>query len=224
VREARVAAPLPPPAGNSIVLYAGATSSRPPLIPAGRPTRVQENLRREAERIARLDIDYNQSWRPPGEKEAWRMDCSNTVRYLYKKAIGIDIPRTASSQYHELRQKGRAWVVPLDANKQPSMDYLANYLQPGDLLFWENTYKPVRTPPITHVTVFMGSDEKGRWIMFGSQSGAQEGFISDDHGGPDLYVFDPLSPSGGYTTGFLGLSEVTGRFVAHARPLPDSSL
>lgn len=181
------------------------------------PNEAQARLLAESETLAKLDLGYDESWVPPGESKAWDMDCSNTSRYLYKKAVGIDLPRTASDQYYNLKIQDRAWDVPLDANDQPDVAYLQRNLRVGDLLFWENTYKPQRDPPITHVTIFLGTDEKGNWIMAGSQS-SSVGKYGHTKGGPDIYVFDPLKTAGGYSTWF-GFVHKTGHFVAFGRPL-----
>ena len=96
------------------------------------------------------------------------MDCSNTSRYLYKVTTGILLPRTASDQYYYLHQQNKAWDVPDAANGFADCNYLRKNLKVGDLLFWENTYRPERQPPITHVMIFLGTNEKGQWIMAGS--------------------------------------------------------
>jgi cell wall-associated NlpC family hydrolase len=145
------------------------------------------------------------------------MDCSNTSRYLYKITAGITLPRTASDQYYYLRQQGKAWDVPSDSSGWPEGDFLRRNLKPGDLLFWENTYKPERQPPITHVMVFLGTNEKGQWIMAGSQS-SRGGEHNRRNGGPDVYVFRPSQPCGGYTT-WMGMVHHKGRFCAFGRPL-----
>lgn len=181
------------------------------------PTEAQTRLLAESENLAKLDLGYDESWVPPGESKAWDMDCSNTSRYLYKRAVGIELPRTASDQYYNLKQLDRAWDVPLDANDQPDLAYLHRNLRVGDLLFWENTYKPQRDPPITHVTIFLGTDDKGNWIMAGSQS-SSVGKYGNTRGGPDIYLFDPLKQAGGYSTWF-GFVRKKGHFVAFGRPL-----
>ena len=159
-------------------------------------------------------IDYNDDWRPPGERSAWVMDCSNTSRWLYKTVAGIALPRTASDQYYYLHQQGKAWDVPQDDYGLPDVAYLQRNLKPGDLLFWENTYRPERSPPITHVMVFLGTNERGQWIMAGSQGSGGEHGRRD--GGPDVYVFRPSQPCGGYTSWFV---HHKGRFCAFGRPL-----
>ncbi len=177
----------------------------------------QARLITESENLAKLDLRFDQSWVPPGESSSWDMDCSNTSRYLYKKALGIQLPRCASDQYYDLKVQNKAWDVPLDSKDQPDLAYLERNLQVGDLLFWETTYKPERDPPITNVTILVGKDEKGNWIMAGSQSGSF-GKYGTKRGGPDIYVFDPTKPAGGYSTWF-GFVHKTGHFVAFGRPL-----
>ncbi len=160
-------------------------------------------------------IDYDDNWRPPGENSSWVMDCSNTSRWLYKSVAGINLPRTASDQYYYLHQQGKAWDVPPGPTGWADVNYLQKHLKPGDLLFWENTYRPERQPPITHVMVFLGTNEKGQWIMSGSQ-GSRGGEHNRRDGGPDVYIFRPSQPCGGYTSWFV---HHTGRFCAFGRPL-----
>ena len=162
-------------------------------------------------------IVYNESWCPPGEARAWAMDCSNTARYLYHVAAGIRLPRTASDQYYYLHLQNKAWDVPQLASGFADCNYLRHNLKAGDLLFWENTYRPDRQPPITHVMVFLGTNSRGEWIMGGSQSG-RGGEHNRRRGGPDVYVFDPTKPCGGYST-WMGLVHHQGRFCAFGRPL-----
>lgn len=184
------------------------------------PNEAQARLLAESENLAKLDLGYDENWVPPGEDKAWDMDCSNTSRYLYKKATGIDLPRTASDQYYNLKIQDRAWDVPLDGEDKPDVAYLQRNLRVGDLLFWENTYKPERDPPITHVTIFLGTDANGNWIMAGSQS-SSVGKYGRTRGGPDIYLFDPLKTAGGYST-WLGFVRKKGHFVAFGRPLASS--
>jgi LysM repeat protein len=167
--------------------------------------------------LGNRDIEYNDSWRPPGEVHSWDMDCSNTARYIYRVATGIQLPRTASDQYYYLHLQNKAWDVPQASDGFADCHFLRQNLKPGDLLFWENTYKPDRQPPITHVMVFLGTNGKGQWIMAGSQTG-KGGEHNRSHGGPDIYIFDPTKPCGGYTT-WLGMVHHQGRFCAYGRPL-----
>ena len=171
----------------------------------------------QARALGNKGIEYDDDWRPPGESRAWTMDCSNTSRYLYKVTAGIQLPRTASDQYYYLHLQGKAWDVPLNDYGLVDTTYLREHLKPGDLLFWENTYRPERQPPITHVMVYLGVNDKGQWIMAGSQS-SRGGEHNRPGGGPDVYVFRPSQPCGGYTT-WMGLVHHHGRFCAFGRPL-----
>ncbi len=171
----------------------------------------------EARALGNQGIEYDEDWRPPGESHAWTMDCSNTARYLYKVTTGIQLPRTASDQYYYLHLQGKAWDVPRTESGWPDCNFLHRNLKPGDLLFWENTYRPERQPPITHVMVFLGVNERGQWIMAGSQT-SRGGEHNRSNGGPDIYVFRPTQPCGGYST-WLGLVHHQGRFCAFGRPL-----
>lgn len=167
--------------------------------------------------LANQGLEYNEDWRPAGESHSWSMDCSNTTRYLYRVATGIELPRTASDQYYYLHLQNKAWDVPQLASGFADCNYLRQNLKPGDLLFWENTYRPERQPPITHVMIFLGTNARGDWIMAGSQS-SRGGEHNRRHGGPDIYVFNPTRPCGGYTT-WLGFVHHQGRFCAYGRPL-----
>jgi LysM repeat protein len=169
----------------------------------------------EARALGNQGIGYDEAWRPPGESRSWEMDCSNTSRYLYKVTANIMLPRTASDQYYYLHLQGKAWDVPTISGGLPDTAYLRDNLKPGDLLFWENTYRPERQPPITHVMVFLGTNAQGQWIMAGSQ-GSHGGEHNRRNGGPDIYVFHPSAPCGGYTSWFV---HHRGRFVAFGRPL-----
>jgi LysM repeat protein len=172
---------------------------------------------REARALGNQGIEYDEDWRPPGESRAWTMDCSNTSRYIYKVTTGIQLPRTASDQYYYLHLQGKAWDVPQTSGGLADSNFLRQNLKPGDLLFWENTYRPERQPPITHVMIFLGTNDKGQWIMAGSQS-TRGGEHNRSNGGPDIYVFRPSQPCGGYST-WLGLVHHQGRFCAFGRPL-----
>ena len=171
----------------------------------------------QARQLGDAGIGYDDDWRPPGESHSWTMDCSNTSRYLYKVTTGIELPRTASDQYYYLHLQGKAWDVPQGENGVADINYLRTNLKPGDLLFWENTYRPERQPPITHVMIFLGTNDKGEWIMAGSQS-SRGGEHNRNNGGPDVYVFRPDQPCGGYTT-WMGFVHHKGRFCAFGRPL-----
>jgi cell wall-associated NlpC family hydrolase len=154
-----------------------------------------------AQSLSDQGVSYNARWTPPGSIQSWNMDCSNAARWFYLDAAGHDLPRTASSQYETLRQQRRLWRV-----NAKSTSWFKN-LKPGDLLFWENTYKPKRKSPITHVMVYLGRAADGSLKMAGSQGSR----------GVDIYTFRPQVAYGGYNW-FLWFKR-QGRFVAFGRPL-----
>lgn len=64
-------------------------------------------------------------------------DCSGFVRYILGATNGISLPRTATEQYY-------------NGKKVPE-----GSLQPGDLVFFKNTYKH----GISHVGIYVGGGE-----------------------------------------------------------------
>jgi len=153
------------------------------------------------------NIDYREKVKLPGEKEPWMMDCSNTIRYIAKDALGLKISRVASGQYWELDQAGKITQAPWQSGKvdtQKLLDQMAS----GDLLFWEWTYDIKRSPPITHVMIYLGRDKKGIPRMAGSSSGK--------NGGVGIYRFDPNTNMGG-VRGILGGYKRKAKFVGFGR-------
>jgi cell wall-associated NlpC family hydrolase len=157
-------------------------------------------LESRARWLAGQGIPYARPWTPPGESKPWTMDCSNTVRWLHREHRGEVLPRTSSGQYEFFRSRGRLRRVPPDAAR------LARALRPGDLLFWEHTYRPQRKPPVTHVMMYLGRDRAGRMWMAGSQG----------RRGVGIHEFRPRQRMGGYNW-FLWFRR-EGRFVGFARP------
>ena len=201
--------PIPPSSAQTTVIRRQFPEHEPAETPAAGERRSPEFLA-AARRLSAQRIAYNGAWTPPGQRSAWAMDCSNTARWLYREAADLELPRTASDQYESLRLANRLWETPRDDTSRPEKleRWLAARLQPGDLLFWENTYKPVRQPDITHVMIFLGRDTTGHWLMAGSQSTQ----------GVSIYKFNPHAVKGGYSAWF-GLVRRHGRFVAFGRPL-----
>jgi len=196
--------PLQP--GMQVQIPDGAAIETPPLIAAVPPASASPAIAPRssvADAIAlptSLEIRYNGGWKPPGESSSWKMDCSNTARWIVRATQGVELPRTASGQYESLRQKKRLWRV------RPNARALRKALRPGDLLFWEHTYRPVRKPPVTHVMVYLGTDSSGRMQMAGSQGSR----------GVDTYTFDPTLKMGSYP--FFLWFRREGSFVAYGRP------
>ena len=174
---------------------------------AGSAVHADEALRQEAAALKARNIRYGGSYVPAGETAPWRMDCSNAVRYLLRKSRGIELPRTASEQYNFVRQRGKLRRVGGLFGGVPDTSWWARRLRPGDLLFWEHTYRPQRKPPVTHVMVYLGRDGRGNLLMAGAQNSR----------GVDIYRLQPRVPYGGYRGGFLGLFKKQGRLVAYGR-------
>ncbi len=165
-----------------------------------------ERLEAEARALQSGGYAYGASALLPGEASPLKMDCSNTARYLVRRTRGILLPRTASDQYIYVRRHGQIKrALGLFGGTHPS-SWWARRLKPGDLLFWEHTYKPKRQPPVTHVMVYLGRDENGRPLMFGAQNSR----------GVGIYQLQPQVVYGGHG-GFLGLFRKKGRLIAYGR-------
>lgn len=168
--------------------------------------RTDPGLWSAAQALQAQSLGYGASIVPPGEAAAWRMDCSNTARYLLRETRGVELPRTASEQYNFVRRNGRLKRVGGLFGGVPDTAWWAGRLKPGDLIFWEHTYKPQRKPPVTHVMVYLGRGERGELLMAGAQNSR----------GVGIYTFRPRVAYGGHG-GFLGLFKKKGRVVAYGR-------
>lgn len=98
------------------------------------------------------------------------MDCSGTICHLLKTQNIQDAPRMAHTTYLWLESAGN--LRKLSRVHDPAHPDLQR-LRPGDLLFWEGTYKVKdRNPPISHVMLYLGSlKSDGRGVLFGASSG-----------------------------------------------------
>lgn len=123
------------------------------------------------------------------------MDCSGFVRYVFKKSLGINLPRTAA----EMAKVGKRVNI--------------NELQPGDLIF----FKTMGGSRISHIGMYLGNnkfiqsprtgeniqitDLSGYWVKHyvGAKRVVQEN--SDDSGNSTLENYqdirDEALPSGG---------------------------
>jgi len=176
------------------------------LFPAAAGVCADSALTAAAQSLQAQGIGYGGSFVPPGEDSAWRMDCSNAARYLLRETRGVELPRTASEQYNYVRRNGRLKRAGGLFGGVPDSGWWAKRLRPGDLLFWEHTYKPQRKPPVTHVMVYLGRGESGELLMAGSQNSR----------GVGIYKLKPRVPYGGHG-GFLGLFKKKGKLVAYGR-------
>jgi cell wall-associated NlpC family hydrolase len=134
------------------------------------------------------------------------MDCSNASRWLVRQWRGVELPRTASEQYKYVRARGSLKRAGGLFGAVRDTSWWAQSLRPGDLLFWEHTYKPQRKPPVTHVMVYLGRGERGELLMAGAQNSR----------GVGIYKLKPRVPYGGHG-GFLGLFKKKGKLVAYGR-------
>jgi len=182
-----------------------------PLEGEAQLTREQFDRLMETTRwLSSHQIEYRESIHLPDEEGEWMMDCSNTVRYLYRRALGVDLPRVASGQYWVLDQRGLVFPAPYREDGTVDTPELLGGLASGDLLFWEWTYDIKRRPPITHVMIYLGRRADGTPMMVGSSSRT--------NGGVGIYRFDPNAPMGGVRN-FFGGWKHKARFVGYGRPL-----
>jgi hypothetical protein len=95
------------------------------------------------------------------------MDCSGVINYLLKSIKNTSVPRDSYDMYMWLLRKGKIHHVTNDNFHS----YQFNALKPGDLLFWTNTFRTNRKPPITHVMLYLGKNKNNEPLMFGSSDG-----------------------------------------------------
>ena len=142
------------------------------------------------------------------------MDCSGFVRYVFKKSLGINLPRTAA----EMAKVGKRVNI--------------NELQPGDLIF----FKTMGGSRISHIGMYLGNnkfiqsprtgeniqitDVSGYWIKHyvGAKRVVQEN--SDDNGNSTLEnyqdVRDEALPSGGGGRSYARSHRGRSRHGAHS--------
>jgi cell wall-associated NlpC family hydrolase len=96
------------------------------------------------------------------------MDCSGFVYYVLTQAGLHDVPRGASGQYTWVRKAGKFRAV---ISRQLD-GFELDELKPGNLLFWNDTYKMDRDPPVTHTMIYLGREKSmGNRVMVGSSDG-----------------------------------------------------
>ena len=195
------------------ILLAFGVGCLPVLAQAALSPEQHQKLIETCRWLAKQDLAYSQSWQPPGHPYVITMDCSNTVRFIVWKVLGLNLPRTASSQYVYLQQRGKVRAVPLRSDGKVDPEALVSQMRSGDLLFWEWTYNVPRDPPISHVMIYLGRKKDGQAMMAGSSQRAD----GERGGGVDVYTFDPNAPSGN-ARNFFNFITHRGRLVAYARP------
>jgi peptidoglycan DL-endopeptidase CwlO len=132
------------------------------------PARVQDLIRKSLD-LTKQDLKYTYGSADPIRGG---MDCSGTIYYLLKEMGIPDVPRQANEFYIWVR-KAQNFHAVISTNPET---FELNDLRPGDLLFWTGTYSINRDPPVTHVMLYLGVDERnGQRIMMGSSEGRYYG-------------------------------------------------
>jgi cell wall-associated NlpC family hydrolase len=116
-------------------------------IKASLPGGGNEKVVDTALQIASQGLPY--VWGGDGPQEGG-YDCSGFTHAVYAKN-GINIPRTAQTQYDYCKNQGTLFTD-------------INSAKPGDLMFFNNPY-PKKTTPIGHVMIYLGNGK-----MVGAQS------------------------------------------------------
>lgn len=118
---------------SGTISWQAPTASAAPLSSADRGARIVS--------IAYNYVGYRYVY---GGSSPRGFDCSGFTSYVYR-SVGISLGRSASAQYYSGTHVSRA------------------NLQPGDLVFFANTYKP----GISHVGIYVGN---GRFINAANES------------------------------------------------------
>lgn len=130
------------------------------------PAAIQK-LIQEALSLTEKKLTYQFGSNSPGNAG---MDCSGSVQFVLK-SVGIEaLPRSSFGFYEWALARGE--LVQTEA-VHTTEDPAFEKLKPGDLLFWTGTYETAkRTPPISHVMIFLGHlKEDGAGVVFGSSDG-----------------------------------------------------
>ncbi len=138
------------------------------------------------------NIKYGKKYTPPRKKGSLKMDCSNTVKYVYKEVFGVTLPRTSYEQYQAILSSGNLQSAPKTKEGKIDISQLKKKLRVGDILFWINTHSDIPkawNPPIGHVMIYMGTSKTKKMVMFGA--GTYGEGLKTSSGGVDLYLFDP---------------------------------
>jgi cell wall-associated NlpC family hydrolase len=90
------------------------------------------------------------------------LDCSGTISATLSNAGMRGHPRDSFSQYEWLAESGSFHL----ARGGGFGRFNIEKVRPGDLLFWTNTYRTKRNPPVTHVALYLGREKAtGRHVM-----------------------------------------------------------
>ncbi len=153
----------------------------------------KKELRKTTKWLSSFDLRYAKPWTPPGSSKPINMDCSATARYIYKKALDIDLPKGGSFDMYSYYKSNRQTAKAPRKGNEINVEKLSTKLKSGDLLFWINTHSdinPGHNPPISHVMIYLGRSRKtGEMKMVGANTFGKGDFT--EGGGPDVYTFDP---------------------------------
>jgi cell wall-associated NlpC family hydrolase len=169
-----------------------------------------QHLLSDALALTKLDLSYKYGSSDPKEGG---LDCSGTVYYLLNQAGLKDVPRDSSGMYQWVWTQSQFYAV--TSTSLDSFEFAR--LKPGDLLFWTGTYQVERDPPITHVMIYLGTNQQsGRRVMVGASEGRQ--FDGKSRYGVSVFDFvlpRPAtaaegSPDGGLKARFVGYGAIPG--------------
>lgn len=94
------------------------------------------------------------------------MDCSGTLYYIMTHYGLKEIPRSSHDLYQWVLNKGVFYKIASD-----KLSTCCPQLKPGDLLFWNGTYKTARKVTATHVMIYLGKNKEGLPLMIGASDG-----------------------------------------------------
>lgn len=166
----------------------------------------QQEIVQKALELAGMGLTYQYGSADP---KSGGMDCSGAINYLLKQ-IGVEnVPRQSNMFYRWTWQEDTFFAV--NGTKLDSFEF--SKLEPGDLLFWTNTYKVDRNPPVTHVMIYLGEHkETGKLVMFGASSGRR--YLGKRVGGVSVIDFTiptrTTPDSRGLIPRFIGYARIPG--------------
>ena len=129
--------------------------------------------------MARRGLDYKFGGDDPSEGG---MDCSATMRYLFRQMGYTDMPRTSYQQYEWIKRRGKLKKIGFFHSKKRAV----SKLEPGDLLFSGGTYRSGHK--VSHVMMYMGQSRSGKHYVFGARGKKKRGLNGS---GVDVFEFHP---------------------------------
>ncbi|MEM6910074.1 MAG: NlpC/P60 family protein [Verrucomicrobiota bacterium] len=128
-----------------------------------------EHLLENCVALSQRDLDYIFGSSDP---DGGGLDCSGTILWLLREEGIGSVPRQSNFQWEWLKQAGRLQ----EKGEFPNPRAALAAMEPGDLLFWRNTYDTGVEDRISHVMIYVGQDpESEKHYMFGARSGRLSG-------------------------------------------------